>query len=184
MRGWIAAVFAALLPFGPAMAEEQGLPPDPRGGQRLAAPQRQMLATIARNSATAAQLGTLASNRAEPGRLGALAQAMALTNTGLSRALAQTAGPENLPLRERLDENELARLRALASNNHERFGQELVAWINRHYPDTITGIDMLGRSDPRYAALAEVALPQLREQLAAAQQLAQAATEGGVRESH
>lgn len=186
MRGWFAAVIAVLLPLHAALAQTpaEGLPPDPRAPQRLAAPQRQMLATIARNSATASQLGTMAGIHAEPGRLAELAQAMALTNSGLSRELAQLAGPENLPLRQRLDDTELARMRALATSDRAGFGRALVGWITRTYPDTITGIDTLGRGDPRYAALAEAALPQLREQLAAAQQLAQAAMEEGAREAH
>lgn len=184
MRGWFAAVIVLLLPLHAALAQTEGLPPDPRSGQRLSAPQRQTLATIARNSATASQLGTLAGAHPESGRLAELAQAMALTNSGLSRELVQLAGPENLPLRERMDEGELARLRAMASNDRAGFGRALVGWITSHYPDTINGIDALGRSDPRYATLAEAALPQLREQLAAAQQLAQAAMESGSRESH
>lgn len=189
MRGWFVAAIALLLPLHAALAQSEGLPPDPRSSQRLPAPQRQMLATIARNSATASQLGNLAgihgdSSRPEANRLGELAQAMALTNSGLNRELAQLAGPENLPLRERMDEGELARLRAMATSDRAGFNRALVGWITRHYPDTINGIDTLGRNDPRYAALAEAALPQLREQLAAAQQLAQAAMENGSRESH
>lgn len=184
MRGWFAAFVVLVLPLHCALAETQGLPPDHRSNQRLAAPQRQMLATIARNGATATQLGNLAGAHAENGRLSELARAMALTNGGLLRDLGQVAGPENLPLRERLDEGELNRLRALAGTDRASFGRELVGWITRTYPDTINGIDTLGRSDPRYAALAEAALPQLREQLAAAQQLAQAAMESGTRDSH
>lgn len=189
MRGWFAAMIAVLLPLHVALAQTpqspaEGLPPDTRAPQRMAAPQRQMLATIARNSATAQQLGTLAGVHAEPGRLAQLAQQMALTNSDLSRGLAQLAGPENLPLRQRLDESELARMRALARSDQAGFGRALVGWINRTYPDTITGIDTLSREDPRYAALAEAALPQLREQLNAAQQLAQAAMEEGAGEAH
>lgn len=189
MRGWFAAVIAVLLPLNAALAQTaqspaEGLPPDPRSPQRLAAPQRQVLATVARNSATAQQLGTLAGVHAEPGRLAQLAQEMALTNSDLSRELAQLSGPENLPLRQRLDDTELARMRALATSDRPGFGRALLGWITRTYPDTITGIDTLGRSDPRYAALADAALPRLREQLAAAQQLAQAAMEEGGREAH
>lgn len=184
MRGLVAAAILALLWAPTVRAQSEGLPPDSRETQRMAPSQRQMLGTVARNAATAAQMGNFAGSRAEDGRLAELAHAMALTNGGLMQQLAQVAGPENLPLRERLDEGELARLRALAGSDRAGFGRELVAWITRHYPDTITGIETLGRTDPRFGALAQTALPQLREQLSAAQELAQAAMESGTRESH
>lgn len=179
MRGLIAVVILAVLTAPGAWGQSAGLPPDnSRNAQRLPAPQRQMLGTVARNAATAAQMGAMAGSRAEPGQLAQLAQAMAMTNGGLMQELGRLAGPENLPLRERVDDGELARLRALAGNDRTRFGREMLAWINRHYPDTIMGIDTLAKSDPRFAALAGTALPQLREQLAAAQELAQSALEG------
>ncbi|MCR6631088.1 MAG: DUF4142 domain-containing protein [Magnetospirillum sp.] len=178
MRGWTAAFVAALLSVSPALAQQEGLPGDSHGTTRLAPQQRQMLATVARNAATAIQLGNLGGTRAGESRLSQLSQSMAVTNGGLAQQLAQVAGPENLPLRERLDEAEIARLRALAGNDRTGFSRELVGWITRHYPDTIRNIESLGEGDPRYAALAEATLPQLREQLAAAQQLAQAAMEG------
>lgn len=184
MRWWFAVVAATLLPLQAAQAQSEGLPPDVRHAPRLAAPARQMLSTIARNSATASQLGTLAGSHAEPGRLHQLAQAMAQTNNDLGRALSQLAGPENLPLRERIDEGELARMRALAANDRAGFGRAVIGWITAHYPDTINGIDSLGRNDPRYAQLAEAALPLLREQLAAAQQLAQESMDSGARDTH
>lgn len=184
MRGLVAAAIFALLGAPVALAQSEGLPPDSREAERMAPSQRQMLGTVARNAATAAQMGAIAGSRAEGGRLSELAHAMAMTNGGLSQDLAQLAGPENLPLRERLDEGELARLRALANSDRAGFGRELVAWITRNYPDSITGIETLGRADPRFAALAQAALPQLREQLSAAQELAQAAMESGTRESH
>lgn len=183
MRGCCIAVIAAML-SAPAAAQAQtaqtlteGLPADHNGVQRLAPQQRQILATIIRNAATASQLGSLAGRRGETGRLGELAQAMALTNGGLNQTLTQLAGPENLPLRERMDEGELTRLRALAGRDRAAFDRALVGWITSHYPDTIRNVDSLSQNDPRYAALADQALPQLREQLAAAQQLAQAAME-------
>lgn len=178
MRVCSAALIAVLLSAAPAWSQTNGLPADRSAPQRLAPQQRQMLATAARNAATASQLGTLAGHRAEAGRLSELAQAMAATNGGLARQLAQLAGPENMPLRERQDEAELTRLRAMATHDRAAFGRELVAWITAHYPTTIRNVETLGERDPRYAALAEAALPQLREQLAAAQQLAQATAEG------
>lgn len=178
MRGLSAILIALMLALAIGPVHAQGLPGDPRDSQRLPPPQRQMLATIVRNAATASQLGALAGAHAEGGRLAELSHAMALTNGGLSQTLAQMAGPGNLPLRERLDEAELARLRVLAANDRALFGREVLGWITRHYPDTIRGVESLGRNDPRYAALAETTLPQLREQLAAAQELAQAAMEG------
>jgi hypothetical protein len=179
MQRRTAAFIAAMLLALPAWAETEGLPPDTHGTARLAPGQRQMLATVARNAATATQLGTLASSRAGHSRLGELAQAMAVTNGGLAQQLAQAAGTENLPLRERLDEAEITRLRTLAGNDQSRFGRELLGWITRNYPDTIRNVERLGADDSRYAALADVTLPQLREQLSAAQELAQAATEDG-----
>lgn len=184
MRGLVAAVIVALLSAPAAQAQSEGLPPDPNAPQRLSAPQRQMLGTVARNAATAAQVGSIAGSHADAGRLGELGRAVAVTNGSLMQELAHLAGPENLPLRERLDEGEVARLRALAANDRAGFGRELVGWITRHYPDLINGVDTLGRNDPRYGALAQAALPQLREQLSAAQELAQAAMEGGVRQTH
>lgn len=178
MLGRAAAFIAILLVIQPAWAEQEGLPPDSHGTLRMAPQQRQMLASAARNATTAMQLGSLGSRSSGQSRLGELAQAMAVTNGGLAQQLAETAGPENLPLRERMDEAEIAHLRSLAGNDHTRFGRELVGWITRHYPDTIRNVEALGASDPRYAALADTTLPQLREQLAAAQQLAQAAMEG------
>lgn len=184
MRGLVAAVIFALVSASAAWGQSEGLPPDSRAPQRLTTPQRQMLGSIARNAATAAQMGAIAGSHEEPGRLSQLAHAMAITNGGLSQELARVSGPENMPLRERLDEGELARLRALAANDRAGFGRELVGWITRHYPDLITGMDHLAQSDPRYGALAQTTLPQLREQLSAAQELAQAAMEGGVRDTH
>lgn len=184
MRGLLAAVILVLLSAPAALAQSEGLPPDPRAPQRLTAPQRQMLGTVARNAATAAQMGSIAGSHGDTGRLGELAHAMAVTNGGLAQELARLAGPENMPLRERLDEGEVARLRAMAANDRAAAGRELVGWITRHYPDLINGIDTLGQADRNYAALAQSTLPHLREQLSAAQELAQAAMEGGERESH
>jgi len=175
------AVFAAaLLLAAPAFAQNEGLPADPRGAQsgRLDTRERQALAALARNSGTAQALGTLASKRVAGERLGELGKSMALTHAGLAQELAQLAGPENMPLRERTDHNELQRLQSMPGDNREAFGREMVAWINRHYPDTIRNMEMLGRQDPRYAALAEATLPQLRQQLSAAQEIAHAAMEG------
>lgn len=181
MRVWYAVLVILALYGGPALGQgrqpAEGLPGDSRDSQRLAPSQRQMLATVMRNAATASQLGGLAGAHAEGRRLGELAQAMALTNGGLAQNLAQLAGPGNLPLRERLDEGELARLRVLAANDRALFNRELLAWVTRHYPDTIRGMDSLSQADARFAGLAEAALPQLREQLAAAQELVQAAME-------
>lgn len=184
MRGLIAAAIFALLSAPAALAQSEGLPPDSHAPQRLSASQRQMLGTVARNAATAAQMGSIAGSQGDTGRLGELAHAMAVTNGGLTQELARLAGPENMPLRERVDEGEVARLRGLSAGDRSGFGRELVGWITRHYPDLITGIDTLGQSDPRYGALAQATLPQLREQLSAAQELAQAAMESGGRESH
>lgn len=184
MRGPIAAVIVTLLSAPAAQAQSEGLPPDANAPQRLSAPQRQMLGTVARNAATAAQVGSIAGSQADAGQLGELARAMAVTNGGLAQELARLAGPENMPLRERLDEGEVARLRALATSDRAGFGRELVGWITRHYPDLINGVDTLGQNDPRYGALAQTTLPQLREQLSAAQELAQAAMEEGGRQSH
>ena len=181
----VPALLSAALVWPPiAWAQTEGLPGDQRNATRLAPQQRQMLATVARNAATASQLGALAGSRAEPGRLGELVHEMAITNGGLLQQLAQTAGPENLPLRERLDEGELNRLRALAGNDRALFGREVLGWITRHYPDTIRNVESLGQADPRYGALAQATLPQLREQLDAAQQLAQAAMEGETERPH
>lgn len=177
MRAWCAALIVAVLSTT-ALAQTEGLPPDRNVPSRLEPQQRQMLAAVMRNAATASQLANLTSSRAATGRLAELAQAMALTNSGLTQQLAQLAGRENLPLRERQDEAQIARLRALAGSDRGAFGRELVGWITDRYPDTIRNIEALGERDPRYAALAQNALPQLREQLAAAQQLAQAALEG------
>lgn len=181
MQAWCAVLFVLALAAPPALAQSrqpaEGLPGDSRETQRLAPPQRQMLATVARNAATASQLAGLAGAHAEGGRLGELAQAMALTNGGLAQNLAQLAGPGNLPLRERTDQGELERLRVLAANDRALFGREMLGWVTRHYPDTIRGVEALGQADPRFAALAQTALPHLREQLAAAQQMAQAAME-------
>lgn len=184
MRGLVAAVIVALLSLPAAFAQDQGLPGDPNAPRRLSAPQRQMLGTIARNAATAVQVGAMAGRQGETGPVGELAQAMAVTNGALSQELARLAGPENMPLRERLDESEVARLRALAATDRTGFGREVVGWITRTYPDLINGVDTLARDDPRYGALAEAALPQLREQLSAAQELAQAAMESEGREAH
>lgn len=184
MRAPLLPLLALLLAAQPApAAEREGLPPDTRA-QRLAPEQRQMLATVARNAATAAQLGNIAGTRMGGNRLGALSQAMAVTNGGLAQQLGQLAGPENLPLRERLDQTEINRLHALAGADRAGFSRQLVGWITRHYPDTIRNIELLGGQDPRYAALAQAILPQLREQLAAAQQIAQAAMEGEAQAPH
>lgn len=163
-----------------ARAQQDGLPADPRGAQsgRLDTRERQALATVARNAATAQQLGTLATKRSGLGRLGELGQSMTVTNGGLAQQLAQLAGPENLPLRENMDHGEVQRLQGMARVDSRNFNQELLAWINKTYPDTIRNVEMLGRQDSRYATLAEATLPQLREQLSAAQQLAQSTMEG------
>jgi hypothetical protein len=160
----------------PALAVEEGLPADPRGAQagRLDTRDRQAVAALARNAGTAQALGNLATKRASGGRLGELGQSMALTNAGLAQQLAQLAGPENMPLRERADQGELQRLQAMGSDR-ESFGRELVGWITAHYPASIRNLEMLSRGDPRYATLAETALPQLRQQLSVAQEIAQAA---------
>ncbi|HTH15593.1 MAG TPA: DUF4142 domain-containing protein [Magnetospirillum sp.] len=184
MRGRILALLAVLLTGAPALAAEEGLPGDSRSAQRLAPEQRQMLATVARNAATAAQLGSIASPRMGASRLGELSQSMAVTNGGLAQQLVELAGPENLPMRERLDQSEIARLRALASNDPAGLSRQLVGWITSHYPDTIRNVETLGSQDPRYAALAQATLPQLREQLAAAQQIAQSAMEGEAQLPH
>lgn len=175
----IAVCAAVWLLAAPSFASEKGLPPDPRGAQsgRLDTRERQAVAALARNAGTAQALGSLATKRASGGRLGELGQAMAVTNAGLAQQLAQLAGPENMPLRERTDQGELQRLQAMGTDR-EGFGRELVAWINAHYPDSIRNIEMLGRDDPRYAALAEATLPQLRQQLSVAQEIAQAAIKG------
>jgi hypothetical protein len=175
------AVFAAaLLLAAPAFAQSEGLPADPRGAQsgRLDTRERQALAALARNAGTAQALGNLASKRVAGERLGELGQSMALTHAGLAQELAQLAGPENMPLRERTDQGEIQRLQSLPSTDRASFGREMIGWINQHYPDTIRNMEMLGRQDPRYAALAEATLPQLRQQLSAAQEIAQAAMEG------
>lgn len=178
MRASAIAVLALLL-AGPAWAqsEREGLPPDPRA-TRLDTQERQMLGALARNAATAQQLGSLASNRSGQSRLGQLGQSMAVTNAGLSMQLMELAGAENLPMRERVDQAEIQRLQAMAGSDRQNFSREVLGWINRNYPDTIRNMDALGRRDTRYAALAETTLPQLREQLSAAQELAQAAMEG------
>lgn len=176
----LAAFALALLLAPPALAEQEGLPPDPRGAQlgRLDARERQALAALARNAATAQQLGTLANKRIGQSRLGELGQSMAVTNAGLVEQLTQLAGPENLPLRERIDQNEIQRLQGMTGADPSNFNREFVAWINKNYPDTIRNMEMLGRADSRYSPLASATLPQLRQQLSAAQEMAQAAMEG------
>lgn len=177
----ILALALALLPVMPAAARQdpqRGLPPDPRAVGRLEAEERQMLAGITRNAATAARLGAVAGARLGGSPLAELGQAMALTNSGLEQQLAQVAGPENMPLRERADHGRLERLQALSRSDRHAFSREMVAWIVANYPDTIRNMEELGRRDGRYAALAEAALPPLRQQLSAAQDLTQAAMEG------
>jgi hypothetical protein len=175
----LAAFALVLLMALPAFAQQQGLPADPRGAQsgRMEARERQALAALSRNANTAQQLGTLANKRGGQGRISELGQSMAVTNAGLAEQLAQLAGPENLPLRERMDQNEVQRLQGMAGADPRTFSRELIAWINRNYPDTIRNMEMLGRENSRYATLAEATLPQLREQLSAAQELAQAPME-------
>ncbi|MBX9634540.1 MAG: DUF4142 domain-containing protein [Magnetospirillum sp.] len=184
------AAFALVLLSLPAWAqqartEEKGLPADPRGAQsgRLDTRERQALAALARNAATAQQLGFLASQRAGQGRLGELGQSMAATNAHIGQGLTQLAGPENLPLRERIDQNQIQRLRDMAGADRHNFNRELIGWINRTYPSTIRNMEMLGHDDRRYAALAEATLPQLRLQLSAAQELAQTTMEGEAQQS-
>jgi hypothetical protein len=178
MRRFAICAVAMLLAL-PAWAQQEGLPADPRGAQsgRMDTRERQALAALARNAATAQQLGTLATKRIGQGTVGELGQSMAVTNGGLAQQLAELTGPENLPLRERIDQCEVQRLQSM-SNDRQSFSRELVAWINRNYPDTIRNMEMLGRENGRYAGLADATLPQLREQLNAAQSLAQAAMEG------
>ncbi|MBC7905412.1 MAG: DUF4142 domain-containing protein [Rhodospirillaceae bacterium] len=180
MMRLFAAFALVLLLAAPVWAQQDGLPADPRGAQsgRLEARERQALAALARNAATAQQVGTLATKRAGQGRLGELGQSMTVTNGGLTEQLAQLAGPENMPLRERIDQGEVQRLQGMASADPGNFSREVIAWINKNYPDTIRNMEMLGREDSRYTALADATLPQLRDQLSAAQQLAQAAMEG------
>lgn len=176
----LAAFALVLLLASPALAQQEGLPADPRGAHsgRLEARERQALAALARNAATAQQLGTLTNKRAGQDRLAELGQSMAVTNAGLMEQLAQLAGPENLPLRERIDQGEIQRLQGMTGADPRNFSREIIAWINKNYPDTIRNMEMLGREDSRYTALADATLPQLRSQLSAAQDLAQAAMEG------
>lgn len=173
---WRAAVLAlAILSAQPVLAQQQGLPGDPPATGRMNAEDRRLLAGVARNAATASQLGALAGARLAGTPQAELGQAVAATNTALEQHLARLAGPENLPLRERLDQRLIERLQALSRTDRDGFGRELAAWVATAYPETIRGLDQLGRRDGRYAALATAALPPLRRQLAAAQDMTQAA---------
>lgn len=178
MRRFAIAATAILLAL-PAWAQQNGLPPDPRGAARLDARERQTLATVARNAATAQQLGSLANNRMGDSRLGQLGQSMAVTNSSLGQHLTRLAGVENLPLRERIDRDEIQRLQGIAGTDRQDFGRELVAWITANYPGTIRNMEMLGRQDGRYSTLAEATLPQLRDQLNTARDLAQELVQAG-----
>lgn len=175
-----AAVALVVLLAAPALAQQEGLPADPHAAQtgRMEARELQALAALARNSATAQQLGSLANKRAGQGRLAELGQSMAVTNSSLAQQLAQLAGPGNLPLRERIDQSEIQRLQDMTVTDSGNFNREMVAWINKNYPDSIRNMEMLGHENSRYAALAAATLPQLRAQLSAAQDIAQAALEG------
>lgn len=174
----IAILALALLPAQPAAAQQSGLPPDLRGASRLEAGERRMLAGLTRKAVTAARLGAMAGARLEGSPLAELGQAMAQTNAALELHLARLGGPENTPLRERADHRLIERLHALSRSDRHAFGRELAAWTIANYPAVIRDMEELGRRDGRYTALALAALPLLRGQLAAAQDLAQTAMEG------
>lgn len=178
MRGYV-VVALALLSSQPVLAQQQGLPGDPPAAGRMERPDRQLLAGLTRNAATAAQLGSLAAARLSGSPMAELGQAMARTNSGLEQQLIRLAGPENLPLRERLDQRLIDRLQTLSKSDRPRVGREVVGWVGMHYPDTMRDLGQLARRDSRYAPLAEAALPLLRQQLDAAQAMTQAAARQG-----
>lgn len=196
----VATALCALLLAGPALAQQDVFRNDqpetsvtpsespPRDTSRsegqqaareeLPAQAVQALQALSRNAVAGQQLGNLAASKQAPAQIRDLGDRMVVVNSEINERLDKAAAQEGLRLPERMPPEAQRRFDSLADTNQVEFGRGLVAWVNENYPVSIRALQAIA-DHPQFSELASTAIPALRDQLRASQQMAQAFDQGG-----
>lgn len=131
------------------------------------------LERLAQDVTAAQQVGTLAAGKNLQVDYALLGDQMALANARINEVLDQMAGQD---VERFMDEQSRERFESMSDLNQEEFADQFLAFIGDVYPRIIDNIEALAQQQPDapgIQVLAQEAVPALREQLGAAEQLAQ-----------
>lgn len=148
-----------------------------RGGQ-ISPQVHQALNALSRNAVAAQQFGNLAASKQAPADIRDLGDRMVVANSEINERLDAVSARLGVELPQRMPASDQAFFEALAETNQDEFARGLVAWVNEVYPKSIRALQAMA-DDPALAELSRTAIPALRDQLRASQQMAQAYFQGG-----
>ncbi|MGE5548677.1 MAG: DUF4142 domain-containing protein [Solirubrobacterales bacterium] len=170
-----ALLVIAPLAAAPALSQQAG----PSQDQQAATGQRettQELGQLAQDAIAAQQMGNLAADKDTRAGYQLLGDQMSLTNAQINKRLDQLAKETRQNVPRTMDAQSKARFEELKATNQERFAEGFVRFIDETYPRMIQNIEDIAKRSPESpaaTALANEALPALRDQMQTARQLAQ-----------
>lgn len=168
-----AAVLAAFA-LTPALAQQQ-----PDGAAVQAGSQASQTETgivsFAQDAVATMQIANLATDKNTPAAVALLGDRVSLTQGRINQALDAVLKKEGQQGERAMSDEGLAAMKSMTDLNQEQFAGEFVAWIGHTYPRMISTLETWAKTgdEPR-KALAATFLPELRNQLQAAQHLTQA----------